>query len=185
MSVSSKALLGPLKALPEDKRREPIRFPQWQAVLAGEGFSATQQEGFRRAILGLLRHCKTVRAPATAHLIGGYIADKPAETREALRWFYKAARRAESSGGKTAGAALRESVPAPLFKTHRRPPATPPPAALDQGGADWERDLIAALRARGLLWRTEQSYREWGARFAEFCSRAHPMPPARGKWAHF
>jgi len=41
-------------------------------------------------------------------------------------------------------------------------------AALDRGGADWERDLIAAVRARGFLWRTEQTYREWAARFAEF-----------------
>jgi hypothetical protein len=38
-------------------------------------------------------------------------------------------------------------------------------ASDDQGGADWERDLIAALRRRGMLWRTEQTYRMWATRF--------------------
>jgi integron integrase len=42
----------------------------------------------------------------------------------------------------------------------------PPPAAIDRGGADWERDLIEAIRRRGFLWRTEQTYRAWAARFA-------------------
>ena len=46
--------------------------------------------------------------------------------------------------------------------------SVPPAAARDLGGADWERDLIAAVRARGFLWRTEQTYREWAARFAEY-----------------
>jgi integron integrase len=38
-------------------------------------------------------------------------------------------------------------------------------AAGDLGGADWERDLILAVRRKGLLWRTEQTYRMWAARF--------------------
>jgi integron integrase len=46
--------------------------------------------------------------------------------------------------------------------------AIPPQAALDRGGADWERELIAASRSRGFLWRTEETYREWGRRFAAF-----------------
>ncbi|HWA86307.1 MAG TPA: integron integrase [Opitutus sp.] len=50
----------------------------------------------------------------------------------------------------------------------------PPPAAKDLGGADWERDLVAAVRSRGFLWRTEQTYREWGARFARFLAPRSP-----------
>jgi len=42
----------------------------------------------------------------------------------------------------------------------------PPMAQNDLGGADWERDLIQALRRKGYLWRTEKTYREWAARFA-------------------
>ena len=50
----------------------------------------------------------------------------------------------------------------------------PAAAATDVGGADWERALIAASRARGFLWRTEETYRMWGAQFAEFL---RPRPP--------
>jgi integrase len=43
-----------------------------------------------------------------------------------------------------------------------------PQAAEDLGGADWEKALIRAARLRGFLWRTEQTYREWGHKFASF-----------------
>ena len=52
--------------------------------------------------------------------------------------------------------------------------AIPPKAALDRGGADWERELIAASRSRGFLWRTEETYREWGRRFAGFLAPRSP-----------
>ncbi len=44
----------------------------------------------------------------------------------------------------------------------------------DLGGADWERDLIVAVRTRNFLWRTEQTYRAWGARFAAFLAPRSP-----------
>ena len=44
----------------------------------------------------------------------------------------------------------------------------PGPAAADLGGPEWERALIGALRRKGLLWRTEQTYREWARRFARY-----------------
>ena len=50
----------------------------------------------------------------------------------------------------------------------------PKVAAGDLGGADWERDLIVAVRRKGLLWRTEQTYRGWAARFAEFLAPRSP-----------
>jgi integron integrase len=50
----------------------------------------------------------------------------------------------------------------------------PIPAGEDLGGADWERDLIAAIRRKGLLWRTEQTYREWAKRFADSISPRSP-----------
>lgn len=52
--------------------------------------------------------------------------------------------------------------------------AEPPRAAEDLGGADWERDLIEACRERNFLWRTEQTYREWAARFAAFVRPRSP-----------
>ncbi len=52
--------------------------------------------------------------------------------------------------------------------------AVPPPAAADLGGADWERDLIKACRERGFLWRTEETYRGWAARFARHVAPQSP-----------
>jgi len=44
----------------------------------------------------------------------------------------------------------------------------PPPAATDLGGPEWERQLIRELRTRHYQWRTEQAYRMWGSRFANW-----------------
>lgn len=44
----------------------------------------------------------------------------------------------------------------------------PLPAALDPGGPPWEQAVVRTARGRGLLWRTEQTYRAWGLRFAAF-----------------
>ena len=60
---------------------------------------------------------------------------------------------------------------------HQRPPwrpMEPRPAAQDLGGSDWERALVGTLRVRGLLSRTEDTYRAWGKRFAEFIAPKSP-----------
>jgi integron integrase len=53
-------------------------------------------------------------------------------------------------------------------------PLLPPEANKDLGGADWERDLITAVRRKGFLWRTEMTYRQWAGRFAEFLRPRSP-----------
>ncbi|MBI2812917.1 MAG: integron integrase [Opitutae bacterium] len=50
----------------------------------------------------------------------------------------------------------------------------PRPAAQDTGSSDWEKALIKTMRVRGLLWRTEETYRMWGRRFAAFIA---PLTP--------
>jgi len=47
-------------------------------------------------------------------------------------------------------------------------------AAEDLGGADWERDLVRAVREAGFLWRTEETYRSWAKKFAEFLRPRSP-----------
>ena len=39
---------------------------------------------------------------------------------------------------------------------------------MDVGGPPWERRLVERIRVRQLLWRTEQTYRDWIRRFAAF-----------------
>ncbi|MGC4071733.1 MAG: integron integrase [Nibricoccus sp.] len=58
----------------------------------------------------------------------------------------------------------------------RRLPAVKWPrlARDDLGGAGWERDLIRAIRRKGLLFRTEATYREWAAKFASFMRPKSP-----------
>lgn len=50
----------------------------------------------------------------------------------------------------------------------------PKPAAADLGSSDWERSLIKTMRERGLLWRSESTYRGWAARFARFIAPRSP-----------
>ena len=61
----------------------------------------------------------------------------------------------------------------------------PPPAASDLGGEPWERDLIKAIRERGFLWRTEQTYREWAVRFARFIAPRSPYAASGEDVAEF
>jgi len=64
--------------------------------------------------------------------------------------------------------------------------STPPPsAASDLGGPDWERDLIKACRERHFLWRTEETYRMWGSRFARFLAPRSPFAAEAGDVAAF
>ena len=53
-------------------------------------------------------------------------------------------------------------------------PMEPRPASQDLGGPDWEQALVATMRMRGLLSRTEDTYRAWGKRFAEFIAPKSP-----------
>jgi hypothetical protein len=53
-------------------------------------------------------------------------------------------------------------------------PLEPRPAREDLGGPAWERALIKTMRLRGLLWRTEESYRSWARRFAHYIAPKTP-----------
>lgn len=61
----------------------------------------------------------------------------------------------------------------------------PPPASSDLGSEPWEKDLIKAIRERGFLWRTEQTYREWSVRFARFIAPRSPYAAAGEEVAAF
>lgn len=85
---------------PEDsmeKERQVVSFPQWQEVLAKEPFSAAQAAAFRHEIFGFLRVCKLRHAGASIILAKEYLASVREQdanaAREALRWWFVAARR--------------------------------------------------------------------------------------------
>ena len=160
----------PVEALPAAGERAPIRFPDWKEALVRAALAAAVREQYRRAILGFLAFCKRGRCPASIAAIRSYLEGAP-DARPALQWFYRGATahpaRATEPGGDDAPPADRPLPASP-------PRAIPLPAAHDLGGADWERDLIRTARAAGMLWRTEQTYRGWAARFARFVAPRSP-----------
>ena len=165
---------------PDD--HQPISFSSWKEALAHAALAPEVRERHRRAILTLLKLCKERRAPASVALIKQYLATARDPTaRPALRWFYRAAREAAQAAGKGEKRESGKVENEPdgegggrgASPTWRRGDV-PARAAADLGGADWERDLIAAVRARGFLWRTEETYRAWAARFAEFVRPRSP-----------
>jgi integron integrase len=145
------------------RNEEIVSFPQWVSVLAGEGLDAQTKETHRKAIIGFLALCRTRRAAASVLLAKEYIdhselqvGRRDEELRAGLRWFFRRG---------------REQEPVPLRRAMEE---QGPKAAEDLGGADWERDLIVAIRRKGFLWRTEQTYRRWAGLFAEYMKPRSP-----------
>jgi integron integrase len=128
--------------------RVVISFPDWRARLRAAPLTEDMTARFESEIAGFLSNCRALRTAASVASIREYLKRRPL-ARDALRWFYRESRR-------------------PVMRS------TPPPAASDLGGADWERDLVRAVRQRGFLWRTEETYRAWGARFTAFIKPNSP-----------
>ena len=138
---------------------EPVRFAEWKDALAQADWPAGQMNLVRGVVLEVLAWCRRERRPLTVEFIQHYLGEMAADSlrqhiaREALRWFYFQGR-------------YRPDLPEPEpFPPTSRRPDHPGLARDDPGGADWERDLVRAIRERGLLWRTEQTYREWARQF--------------------
>jgi integron integrase len=144
-----------------------ISFPGWLEALAGLGVSGEVKQRYRFEIVAFLRACRLEHASASIAMARRYLDTVPpmrrSGARSALRWFVTHGRLVQTAGI----AAMPRSAPA----VHTQPP---PLAAQDLGGADWERDLIAALRRKGVLWRTEQTYRKWAERFVGYLGNRSP-----------
>jgi integron integrase len=166
----------------------PVSFPGWKDALARTNLSPELRAAYAREIITFLHHCKVRHAAATVDLIKEYLAVREIQStgpaRVALRWFYREGSRRqpmdEGRSGKErpAGAAFagNPDVESPLSPvgTGGLRPMEPKPAAMDLGGPAWEQALIKTMRVRGLLWRTEETYRSWGRRFAAFIAPKTP-----------
>lgn len=161
----------------------PISFPDWRQALARTGLPAVWEQQFEREIISFLRHCKARRSPATTGLAKQYLCERERQTnapvRQALRWFFRRGRvppefpppaQPAAERGEPAGTPVPSRDSGPLAGRS----GVPPPAASDLGREPWERELIREIRERGFLWRTEQTYREWAARFSRFIAPRSP-----------
>jgi hypothetical protein len=81
----------------QNREDQIVSFQGWKEALAAETFAAEQKAAFRQEVVYFLHHCKVHHAGASIMLAKQYLA--VAETqgrtgaREALRWWFRAARR--------------------------------------------------------------------------------------------
>jgi hypothetical protein len=126
---------------------EVIRFPDWVDALDRAGLDDHERAQLFEAIVAFLLFCKRRRTPVTLTIIKLYLQQLPASeergVRSALRWFWQAAHK-PSAGAAPAVAANAAPLSRPMHRA-----TVPPKAAGDLGGADWERDLIVAIRRAG------------------------------------
>ncbi|MCR6656019.1 MAG: integron integrase [Opitutus sp.] len=134
--------------------RQPVDFRNWADVLGRSPLSNEQRRLYKQEIIAFLKFCRTGHTPASIAAVKLYLAEQPQRmmAREALRWWFRSAPKPPSV-----------DRPTPVTSSRLAPP---PRAQDDLGGADWEQALVRAIRTQGLLWRTEQTYRAWAARFA-------------------
>lgn len=183
----------------ESRESRPFSFPEWNEVL--NQVEPRLREVYRDEIITFLHHCKLAKVPATIARARTYLEQREQmgarPEREALRWFFRRgglpsqigkhvrrdADRIETRGMADSheGALQKTKIPSRLASGSHSTSndrsirqAEPPRAADDLGGSVWERALVAAVRDAGLLWRTEETYRGWAARFARFLAPRSP-----------
>jgi integron integrase len=154
-----------------------VWFPQWAEVLAKAPLKDLERRAYYRAIVEYLRFCKQSRQRATVASARMFMvqvdarrrlgASQMATWKAALNWFFRAA---------VSGGARSSQLPKPCARVKE-----PPLAAMDLGGPVWERKLIRELRSRHYEWRTEQAYRMWARRFAEWLAKRGQSVPAAGE----
>ncbi len=145
-----------------------VWFSDWAQALKALQLPELRHAAHRQAIIEYLRFCKNSRLRATFASARQFMAgweskrfmapSQLAEWKQALNWFFRQAPKAPGP----------KSVP--QVQANPSPPVldTPPLAAADLGGPQWEKQLIRELRTRHYQWRTEQTYRMWAQRFARW-----------------
>ena len=161
-----------------------VWFPQWSTALQQLRLPPLRRQQYRLALIRYLQYCKQSQQQATVESARAFMESVQgnrllgvstlATWKEALNWFFKAARK-QGDSGLAAGTDRRAVRNELTGRLARRPSPTnsqiidvPPPAAVDLGKTDWERRLIRELRGRHYQWRTEQTYRGWADRFAKW-----------------
>lgn len=117
----------------------PVSFPQWKQVLVAAALAPSQAAAYQREIITFLKHCKTQHVPATVLLAKDYVEKqeqlRTEPVREALRWFYRAAKGLPANRAlpavEGAGPAAQPRSVHPKLMERR---VLPPPKAADDLG---------------------------------------------------
>lgn len=183
--------------MPTQISNRVIAFHNWKQALARKQLPPIEAARYEHAIISFLRFCKREHAPASVVLAKKYLAQRQLlagafDARPALRWFFSAAPAADAvaAASKTTNPDRHAAIlPAPSALPPLAIPVStapvPPPsprsvrspalAQNDTGRSRWEERLIVACRARGFLWRTEETYRRWARRFSSFIAPRNPL----------
>jgi integron integrase len=138
------------------------------------------RESYRPTLTGFDEFCLRRRASGTAG--GGTGA--AAQPTVALAREYVELQRLERAPGPAQLQAWKDALNW-LFRCRRCPPGAvltgvPPLGRADLGRTPWERRLVEKIRVRHLSWRTEQTYRGWAWRLADFLGE-RPVESATGE----
>ncbi len=153
-----------------EKERVPLFLRDWANRLEKAPITNDEKRTWHRQLRFFFSYCRRERGVACVATCRAYLEHldekmpKASEyARPALRWFVKEAR-------------LHGQIGQPIRReTGSHSAGVPPPlAATDLGKEPWEQALVATIRKKHLLWRSEQTYRGWARRFAEFIAPKTP-----------
>jgi hypothetical protein len=142
----------------EAGHHDPVHFHDWKRVLWSGPLPPATKALHTRAVLAFLHYCKDRRCPATITIAKHYLEHGAGPghhapfVREGLRWFFRQARQKSQIGYGPQEVPAMQTGPV----TDRMLPTL---GAQDPGNTEWEQALVTAIRRRGFLWRTEQTYR--------------------------
>jgi integron integrase len=136
-------------------RSPDIIFANWREALHRSRLSPGIQTVYSMAVNGYVEYCARNGISVTTASARAYmdeverrgLAREPGLWKDGLNWFFREGRQHTSA---------RELSGLPRL------------GQADTGATAWERRLIERLRIQHYAWRTEQTYREWAWRFADF-----------------
>ena len=151
-------------------RTPQIIFANWREALNGSGLSPGIQTVYTMAVQGYVDYCAHNGLSVTTESARAYMDDvtrrglarQPELWKDGLNWFFTAGREHCGTRSGEAGG------------------STPSLGQADTGAEPWERRLIERLRMEHYAWRTEQTYREWAWRLADFV-RPRDLESANGE----
>ena len=135
-------------------RTPQIIFANWREALHQSGLSSAIQTVYAMAVQAYLDYCAHNAISVTTDSARAFMDDvtrrgvarQPELWKEGLNWFFREGRQHTS---------VAQGVVPHLHQA-------------DTGAVAWEQRLIERLRIQHYAWRTEQTYREWAWRLADF-----------------
>lgn len=155
-----------------------VWFPQWAEEARQLRLPPVRRQQYRVGLIRYLRFCKETRQPVTIASARAFMEQTEAQRiigRSMLATWKESLNRFFTEGRKQTGDRRPKTEDRrPSGMTGNRGTSgntmtdIPPLGGADLGKTDWERRLIRTLRSRHYQWRTEQTYRGWATRFAEW-----------------